>query len=260
MPYLQPGKRHAIYYRDINPGGKTPVVFCHGSGGNHRHWNLQVKRLENSTRPVSLDLPGHGNSTGNPMEKIEDYREVIREFVNELSLPPFFLAGHSMGGAIALDYARLYPGKLLGIILAGTGARLRVDPALLETFRQGEINPELTGLLYSRNAPSSLLEQSKKELEQTPPHLFAADFTACDNFDLMHELRQIEVPALIISAEEDQFTPVKYGKYLHENLKHSQFTVIPGAGHMMMLEKFEEVSRAIEQFISGTAGHVNYQQ
>jgi pimeloyl-ACP methyl ester carboxylesterase len=61
----------------------------------------------------------------------------------------------------------------------------------------------------------------------------------------MREVDRIRVPAVVVCGAEDRLTPVKYARYLHERIPGALLAVIPGAGHMVMLEKPEEVNRAL---------------
>jgi pimeloyl-ACP methyl ester carboxylesterase len=94
-------------------------------------WPAQVRHLPN-TAVYALDLPGHGASPGPSASDISAYSELVRDFVDALELPWFLLAGHSMGGAIALDFALAYAYRLAAIMVVGSGARMRVAPQLLE--------------------------------------------------------------------------------------------------------------------------------
>jgi len=240
------------YYALAGPAdGKADrdVLFVHGAGGNHRHWLYQLQALKDSCRAYAVDLPGHGRSGGQPCDRVGGYREFIRLFAaHVLNDRPFYLVGHSMGGAITLDFARLYPDLLKGMVLVGTGARLRVLPELLETFRRGE-SYDLTPLAFAPQAPAALLQAGREEAASVPAAVYLADYTACDHFDLMNALVEIQVPALIISADRDLLTPLKYGRFLLEKLPRAQLAVVKGAGHMMMLEQPDQVNGYLHQFL-----------
>lgn len=242
----------SFYYASGLPQGKEPrqtVLFVHGAGGSHRHWLYQLNDLQDEYMVLAVDLPGHGRSQGKSASSIASYREFIRSFAEKLIGHPFFLAGHSMGGAITLDFARCYPEMLAGMILIGTGARLKVLPSILESFAKGEYYSDFIKFAYGPHAPASLLESAYREMYEVPPSVYYDDLCACNGFDLMKELSGINVPALVISADQDMLTPVKYGRYLQENLPRAEHEVISGAGHMIMLEKPEEVNRAIRHFL-----------
>ncbi|NLI70745.1 MAG: alpha/beta hydrolase [Firmicutes bacterium] len=248
MAFIDMGKDVDIYFSENNAGGEIPILFCHGSGGRSSHWRFQ-KRLSEKMRTIAVDLPGHGRSGGTAEDNVSAYREVLKTLVARKNLEPLFLAGHSLGGAIALDYARLYPGDLRGIILIATGARLRVMPAILERFRKKEVFPEMLSYIYSENAAPSLLEEARREMRETSPEIFYADFSACDGFDLMDRLHSIEVPALILVGREDLLTPVKYSKFLKDNLPDAELQVFEDAGHMIMLEQPRKINKYIRDFV-----------
>ena len=94
------------------------------------HWPGELRRLPDH-EVYALDLPGTGAPAAKVGADIGAYAEVVREFADALKLPAFVLGGHSMGGAIALEFALRYGGRLAGLILVGTGARLRVAPEIL---------------------------------------------------------------------------------------------------------------------------------
>jgi pimeloyl-ACP methyl ester carboxylesterase len=87
-------------------------------------------------------------------------------------------------------------------------------------------------------------------LALTPFESAATDWRAADAFDRMDDVKQVQVPALIIAGTEDRFTPPKYAEYLAANIADNEIHVIQGAGHMLFLERVPEVSQAIEEFMS----------
>lgn len=249
MPFIDTGKDVRLFYTEDNPGGDIPLIFCHGSGGTSYHWRFQ-KKLSRELRLIAVDLPGHGRSGGAPLDTVAGCREVIKTVADRLKLVPFYFAGHSLGGAIVLDYARCYPGDLRGMILVSTGARLKVLPSILETFSKKEVFPGMPYFAYGENAEESLVKEAQRELAETPPEVFLADFTACNRFDIMEKLPGIDVPALVIAGTEDRLTPLKYSRYLRENLPRAELKILEEAGHMVMLQYPEQVNEFIREFIS----------
>jgi len=102
------------------------LLFIHGAGGGGEEWIYQTEYFKDS---VAISLPGHYQ--GEPASSIEGYVDWLRGYTRRQRYRDFILAGHSMGGAIALLYGLRYPSQTRGLILIGTGARLRVLPALL---------------------------------------------------------------------------------------------------------------------------------
>jgi pimeloyl-ACP methyl ester carboxylesterase len=249
MPYVEVDGKQFYYAGDSQAEG-TPVIFCHGSGGGHHHWLYQLKGLKGKVNPLVVDLPGHGRSEGEPAYDIAVYRDWLHHFTGALGIGPFVVAGHSMGGAIALDYALHYPENTLGLILVGSGARLRVLPAFLETLQDGVVPAALADFLYCPDAPPELLQKGREEVALTAASIYHADLSACDKFDVTDELARINRPVMMICGSEDRLTPLKYSHFLAEKLPSGKVAVIDGAGHMVMIEKPEAVNQAIETFIA----------
>ena len=243
---------NSISYESANPDSQAlPLIFVHGAGGSSHKWLSQLAYLAGSYKPLAVDLPGHGRSGGQGARDIADYREFIKSFAEALNLGPFVLAGHSMGGAITLDFARQYPEMLKGIILVGTGAKLRVAPDFLEFFRQGNNPPNFRQLAYSAKTPDEVFYQGEKDYKLTGNEIRYGDFLACDSFDIRASLAGIKLPALIICGDEDVLTPAKYSEYLQANLPLATMDIIPNAGHMVMIEQPDAVNTAIDKFLQG---------
>jgi pimeloyl-ACP methyl ester carboxylesterase len=173
-----------------------------------------------------------------------------------LDLPPAVVIGHSMGGALALAMALDAPSRVAGIVLVGTGARLRVHPLLLEATASGRVPNETLSTLvawwYSPDASPRLRELASRGLAGTNTEVLHGDFLACDGFDVMDRLGAIDRPALVIVGEDDHMTPVKYARFLSEHLPRARLEVIPAAGHMVMLEQPEAVESVLRAWLDAT--------
>lgn len=230
-----------------------PLVFIHGSGDSGRIWRLQTAYF-GPQRAFAIDLPGHGQRPDIfPIEvTVPDYAQAAYEIVTgELQLEQPIIAGHSLGGAVALTMALEYGSKLGGLILIGTGARLRVHPDLLNDARQAPQQArsrlsELAGLQSNGDtpSPSSIQEQSPS----APPILYR-DLAACNVFDIMNRLDEIHLPTLVICGINDQMTPLKYSDYLHKHIAGSTLHHVPDAGHYVMREQPEVVNQIIEDWL-----------
>lgn len=253
MPQIEV-KNESYFYAGNAAAAGQPLIFCHGAGGSHRHWLYQVEGLKEQAAPLAVDLPGHGASGGEPATEIAAYREFLHDFSAALGLKNFILAGHSMGGAIAIDYALHYGDNLRGLILASSGARLRVAPPILEACQSGNIPPEMIEFTYGPAASAELLESARRETAAVPPQTFFADFTACNNFDCMEGLTGIELPVLLICGEADRMTPLKYSRYLVEQLPQAELVEVEDSGHMVMLESPQKVNGAIAAFLKKIGG------
>jgi len=148
---------------------------------------------------------------------------------------------------LALDFADLAG----GLVLVATGARLRVAPAILEGIRSNfEQSVELiTGYAWSERAPARMVARGREGLLDTGPEVLAGDFTACDRFDVMGRLGEIRVPTLVVAGSDDRLTPPRYALFLAGHIPDASLVVIEGAGHMVMLERSDEVTKAVREFL-----------
>jgi pimeloyl-ACP methyl ester carboxylesterase len=250
MPTVNVGGVNIFYDPgESEPGREQKIVLVHGAGGNSSRWRHQVKALAGDYSPFALDLPGHGLSGGQPCDQVFLYREWVKQFADSLGLKKFVLAGHSMGGAIALDFALTYQSCLAGLILVSTGAKLKVDPARLESYRNGEFRAEWARMSYSPAAPPELVERGVEEATALDPAVRYTDFLACDRFDVMSRLGDIVTPTLVICGLDDLATPVNYSRYLAENIAGAKLLLLPGTAHMAMLEQPQAVNEAIFNFL-----------
>jgi len=193
---------------------------------------------------------------GPPLESVDACAAWVADFVKEIGLDRFLLAGHSMGGAIALQAALGGLKGLEALVLLGTGARLRISPVIFEGIgeRFRGFAPELVGWMTSAASSDLLREDITTDVLSTRPATFLADFHACNGFDAMNRLDAIRIPALVVSGDDDRLTPLKYGEYLATNIPGAVLKIIHGAGHLAMLEKPTEVNAVITSFVHSLEG------
>jgi len=227
------------------------IIFVHGAGGSAATWFMQLRGLSNDFHVIALELNGHGESPDSSNENtIESYLSDIDEIVTQYEKP--VLAGHSMGGALSQLYALRYPEKISGIILIGTGAKLRVAPLIFDMLENNfEGYVEAAGsYMFCEVTSTELIEASKIEIRKCKPSIINRDFAACNNFDIMEMISDILLPTLILVGEQDLMTPVKYSNYLHEKLTNSALHVIKNAGHSVMLEQPGQFNAHIKEWMN----------
>jgi pimeloyl-ACP methyl ester carboxylesterase len=233
--------------------GRGPTTLClvHGSGGSSAVWSHQLEGLADVARVVALDLPGHGRSSGEGASRIDDAVAVVRAFVQRLGLGPVVLGGHSMGGAVAQGLALAHPDLLAGLVLVGTGARLRVLPAIGELLERDY--PEgvrfVADHAVAASAPAELKESLYRVTLATPQKVLAGDFRACDAFDVMERIGSVALPTLVICGSEDQLTPPKYAQFLASRIAGARLALVPGSGHYVQVERPRETNQAIRDFL-----------
>jgi pimeloyl-ACP methyl ester carboxylesterase len=230
---------------------RETVLFIHGAGGGQYTWSYQKGFFEKGFNPIIIDLPGHGGSEGEGEEEIERYAEHVYALLKTLRLKKIFLVGHSMGGAIVQTLALTHPETIKGIVLVGTGAKLRVLPMILEGVKNNvaETVLKINQFAFSRKAPSDLIEKGVSLMLQSKAEVLYGDFLACDRFDLMNEIEKIVLPTLILCGDDDQLTPAKYSQFLQNRIRGSKLEILPNAGHMVMMESSQAFNEKIKAFI-----------
>lgn len=228
------------------------LLFVHGAGGYAEKWRHQLPAVAAAGfSALAVDLPGHRGSDGPGCVEIAEYRDALAEFAHAAVSEPFVLAGHSMGGAIAQSFALRHPERLAGLVLVGTGARLRVHPETLERFRAGTVDRGFLSAGFGVRPDPALLDEEFHNLGHVRDEVRYGDFVACDRFDLMQEVAEISVPTLIVVGREDRMTPVKFSTFLAERIAGAEMVVIEGAGHYVMLERPDQTNAALLAFLRG---------
>lgn len=227
------------------------VVFIHGSGGDSEDWKSQLDGLSHKATIVAIDLPGHGGSPLPAEGQVGAYAQWVTDFVEELGLQKVMVVGCSLGSAITLTIALSQPAWLRAIGLVGAGARLRVQPALLEDIKA---NPQsvlamLGELCVSPSSSSEVREAVRDKLLSAKPDVVHNDFSACDAFDVMNSIKKISVPTWIIVGEDDKLTPVKYAHFLDREIPVTSLTIVPDAGHLVMIERPEAFNESLSEFL-----------
>ena len=230
-----------------------PVILIHGAGGTHLHWPPQVRRLHDQ-RIFAVDLPGHGKSEGVGHQTIDDYAEHILDFMKAIRLNSAVLVGHSMGSAIALTAAICSPKQVSALGLVGSGSKLRVSPAILQSASNPSTFMDAVHMVndfsYSGHASARLKELGEQKLSGTRPTVLYGDFLACDAFNVTAQLSQISAPTLIVCGADDRMTPPKYSELLRDNILNARMEIVANAGHMVMLEQPEMVAGLLADFFN----------
>nr|MDO8100770.1 alpha/beta hydrolase [Candidatus Njordarchaeota archaeon] len=234
--------------------GKPAFILIHGAAWNHRLWSGQVPAISSLGEVIALDLPGHGASDQFASMQdisIKSYADHIHSVLSVLNEPNAVLVGHSMGGTTSMRYALDQPNNVKAMVLIGTGAKLGVNPAILEGLTEyyEQTIEASKAWAFATRTDKRIVEAGIGEMIKCRQEIVVADFKACNEFDIRDSVSGIHVPTLILVGSEDKLTPVKWSEYLHNNMKGSELEIIEGAGHMVMLEKPNEVNKCITSFI-----------
>jgi pimeloyl-ACP methyl ester carboxylesterase len=236
------------------------IVLLHGAGFDHTTWALHSRWFAHHGYGVlAPDLPGHGRSSGALLQAIADMADWTAALLDAAGAAKAWLVGHSMGSLIALEAAARHPAKVSALGLIGTAATMTVGPDLLKAAEANDHAAvdmvSIWGLGFQAGLGGSLApglwmhSGAQRVLEQCRPGVLFNDLNACNAYqNALAAAAQIRVPATFILGERDMMTPAKAGKALASALPNSRTVVIPGAGHMMMVERPDELLAALQGY------------
>lgn len=231
-----------------------PVLYIHGTGCDSQVYERHLATIGQQHRAVAIDLPGHGRSEGRGFRGVADYAHYAVELALHLGWKDFVIAGHSLGGGVALAAALYAPERVRAMILIDTGARLRVDPRIIDHARRvatGERLPPFERRMgFAEATPDSIVAAVEAITEQCDPRVVLCDWIADDSCDFISRVGGIKAPALAICGEEDRFTPPKYSEFFRDHLPDCQLEIIRDAGHWTFVEQPEVFDRAVAAFLA----------
>ena len=236
---------------------KPTVVLLHGAGFDHTTWALHSRWFAHHGYSVlAPDLPGHGRSAGAPLPPIPEMADWTASLLDTAGAAKAWLVGHSMGSLIAIETAARHPAKVSALSLIGTAAAMTVGPDLLKAAEANDHAAvdmvSIWGLGFQAELGGSLApglwmhSGAQRVLEQGRPGVLFNDLSACNSYqNALGAAAQIRIPVTVILGERDMMTPLKQGKALAAALPNSRTVVLPGAGHMMMVERPDELLAAL---------------
>ena len=228
----------------------TQLLMIHGSGYTQDSFRAQSDAFPEGD---AVSLPGHPE--GQALASVGELADWTERYVRWKDRGRAVIAGNSLGGAIALEWALRYPADAAGLILIGTGARLRVAPQIFELIddRWPASIETLVDFGLGSHASPDLRSRASEWHRTVGQQSTRADYAACNQFDIMDRVADIAVPTLIIVGGEDRLTPPKFSRYLHQRIAGSALLEVEGAGHLVMAERPDVVNPAIRDFLATVA-------
>jgi abhydrolase domain-containing protein 6 len=240
---------HRVVYSEGGHG--EPVVLLHGFGASADSWNRFAKPLTKRYRVIAPDLPGWGSSTrvaaasyGYPAQV-----ERLNQFLSQLKLGRVHLVGHSMGGFIASAYAARYPDEVITLGLIAPHGMVEPEPSeLARSVAQGDNWLVATSLLEFDRLLNNVFAKRpytpKVVLRYLANHTIRNSaksrqiFTEMqtNNPALAERLPFIEAATLIVWGDQDRVLHVSCADLFRQGIKNSEVVVIPGSGHMPLVE------------------------
>jgi len=218
--------------------GAPVVLLLHGAAGNANTFTL-CSEAWSWADLWCLDLPGRGGSDGPPREAVSELAAFVRAVIETAGIRPL-VVGHSLGGGVALELALSAPDVLRGVVMISSGARLRVSPQILEAARTAT-EPLPLDFAFANRAPAAGYQALSRA---TPLATTAADWAACDGFDVRDRLPSLRVPLALIWGSADALTPPKFQHWLAE-ATGAHTHAIEGMGHMLPWEAPQAVAEAV---------------
>ena len=252
---LRPGL--TVHFRDEGPRDAPVIVLLHGSNADLHTWDAWTAALTDRYRVVRFDQIGHGLTGADPRGDYapQNFAVDVGRIADRLGLKRFVLAGNSMGGGIALDYALRHPDRLAGLVLVDSAGAPQNGTGPSNIGFKIAATPGLNRIM-TIITPRWVVAQS---MEQAVARKEAASETAIDRvWELLRypgnreatrlritmprtsfdpaKLASLHVATLILWGDDDRQIPVESGRWLAEAIPGSQLIVYPGIGHIPMEE------------------------
>jgi pimeloyl-ACP methyl ester carboxylesterase len=259
----------------VYTGGKSfdaslpTALFIHGAEHDHSVWALQSRYFAHHGFSVlAVDLPGHCRSDGPALTTVAAMADWVAALLDAAGVKRAFVAGHSMGSLIALDFAGRYPERVTHFALLATAMPMAVSDTLLDAALNRE--PEAIGMVNqwshstlaakpSAPGPGFWLHGMNQRLMERvsasgEANLFHTDFTACNSYaDGLARAAQVRCATRLIVGRRDAMTPPRAARALADALAQAGVpvdTITLEAGHALMTEQPDATLDALFSFAS----------
>jgi non-heme chloroperoxidase len=252
----------------ISRGSGPAVVLSHGVTIDSRVWVKQLDELpERGVRVVAYDHRGHGRSeVGASGHSLDNLAADVRTVLEGLDLRDVILVGHSMGGIAAQAFAIGHPEiarvRVRGLVLLSTFARTplaalssrgraTLAPGWLDLaalMRKPQLGTMLARLGFGRDPRASHVELARRMLAECDPDTARDAIVPLLGVDLTRQLHRIDLPTLVIGGKADLLTPPAEARRLAAWIPHARLVLLERAGHMIMLERADELHSLLLEF------------
>ena len=246
-------------------GSGKPVLLVHGFPLDSRMWEAQIPALASAgCRVFAPDLRGFGQSKSDSAFTLESLADDLHSFARAVGAIPFVYVGLSMGGYVALAYAKKYLADLRALVLVDTKAEADTPEGkegrgkMIDLVRKEgskAVAEQMMAKMLAKDAADQRPQAAqalRRIMEACPPKTIEHALAAMrDRPDRSGELSAIKVPTLVIVGESDAITPPAVAESMVGKIAGAQLVTIRGAGHMSPMEQPEQVNRAIRSFLYG---------
>lgn len=235
-------------------GKGEPLLWLHGGSGMTALPPF-FEKLAEQHEIYLVDHPGYGKSEwySDKFRDYEDYTLFYRDFLDHYQLEKVNIAGHSLGGRVALEFAISQPHRVKKLLLlCSSGVRVegvkRTDMFMLspeERVRKCYYDGRLAEQVLAREKTDE-----EKMIEIKNLAMYARlTWERPDHPKFPRLLRYVKAPTAIIWGREDAVLPVAHGHYLHEHIAGSELHILPECGHIPHVEKGEECLNIMNLFL-----------
>ena len=246
-----------IYVGDRGRG--IPLVLIHGFLGSSKMWTPQINFFKNYFRVITLDIPGFGKSNkAKSYNSIQSIAQLLLDCLEEKKINEFHLLGHSMGGMIAQEIAKINQNKILKLICYSTGAIGEI-PGRFETIKQSRDNLKKMGLKYiTKNIAKTwfIKGENANYFRICVESGNQSSFKAVDNaliafqkWNGINNLKNIKNETLLIWGNKDKSYNQEQIEILKKNIKNSRLVKFKGCAHNVHLEKINQFNKIVKDFL-----------
>jgi pimeloyl-ACP methyl ester carboxylesterase len=249
----------------IENGTGPPLILLHGLSDNSALWTLLFQTFSQHYQTIAPDVRGHGNSSKpDTPYSINLFSRDLKVFCDALNIQNCHIVGHSMGAAIAQQFAVDFPEQVHSLVLlspinsadptfAGNLTKLQksITTGGMSAFFDEAIKLVVTPEFASANS-EALLEAKEMCIKINSPTALLNAIDACLEFDASNVNTKIMQPTLIISGKLDAFTPVQVAEKTQQEIEDSELKIVEGVGHNLFIpEKIPELSEIVLDFLRG---------
>ena len=246
-----------IYVGDTGKG--LPLVLVHGFLGSSIMWQPQIEYLKRYYRVITPDLPGFGKSKKvKPHNNINSMAKTVLNCLKEKQIEKFYLLGHSMGGMIVQEMAKLAGEKIIKLICYGTGPIGNI-PDRFETINESRKKLKKNGLEITaqRIAKTWFVEEDKAKYfylcneAGKDTTIEAADnaLIAMKTWSGLKNLKNIKICTMIVWGDQDKAYNFDQVDTLNKNIINSYINIFKGCSHNVHLEMPNEFNKCIVNFL-----------
>ncbi|WP_028799638.1 alpha/beta fold hydrolase [Streptomyces sp. 142MFCol3.1] len=249
-----------LTYDDEGPrdGDGVPLVFVHGWTANRHRWDHQVAHFSDRRRVIRLDLRGHGESSGAGVRTIAELAKDVLALLDHLKVERFVLIGHSMGGMISQTIALSHPERVERMVLVNSISRMtysRGRGLLMAASALAPFKLFIAANIQRAFAPGHPREEIREYVRasgDTPREVVMTLYGAMRAFDVLDRVGEISTPTLMVHGYHDIQLPVSQMLRMAKAYPDAVVRILD-AGHELPVEKPEELTMAIDGFVTGRA-------